>query len=100
MLDLELDVARDTRKKFSSDNHFDDEFRTIYIVPVTIDEFMIPRGIHSSFPTQSIRLRSGSSFYLRHYLLYYLSMQSFYDCLFHVQRKDKSLHMSRQDGRA
>lgn len=41
MLDLELDVARrkNTRKKFSSDNHFDDEFRTIYIVPVTIDEF-------------------------------------------------------------
>lgn len=39
MLDLELDVDRDTRKKFSSDNHFDDEFRTIYIVPVTIDEF-------------------------------------------------------------
>lgn len=46
---------------------------------------LVPRGIHSSFPTQSIRLRSGSSFYLRHYLLYYLSMQSFYDCLFHVK---------------
>lgn len=66
---------------------------TMYIVPVTIDEFNPSWDLFVISNTVG-SLTIGQFFLFTTLpLLYYLSMQSFYDCLFHVQRKDRGLHI-------
>lgn len=86
--------SRHWKEVFLPDNHFDDEIScTIYIVPVTIDEFSPSWDLFIISNTVG-SLTIGQFFLFTTLpLLYYLSMQSFYDCLFHVQRKDRGLHI-------